>query len=129
MNNYLKTLLDSFGEALKEEAAIVEYNAAREEYAHDTATAAALNEYNVQRQLLAEQEEKDDKDSLLIASIDKRVSELYNQIVSAESMKRLSDAEAALNELLNEINSSLMSYIMPNSGSCGGSCSSCGGCH
>lgn len=128
MDKYLKTLLDSFGEALKEDAVITEYNAAREEYLHDVKITAAVNEYNVQNQLLVEQQSKEDKDEALIASIEKRTAELYDLILANESMKRLSKAEIALNNLINEVNETLISYVSPES-SCSGSCSTCGGCH
>lgn len=128
MDKYLKTLLDSFGEALKEDPVITEYNSAREEYLHDVKITAAVNEYNVQNQLLMEQQSKEEKDEALIASIEKRTNELYELILANDAMKRLSKAEIALNNLINEINETLISYVTPES-SCSGSCSTCGGCH
>ena len=80
------------------------------------------------RLLLVEQQSKEDKDEALIASIEKRTAELYDLILANESMKRLSKAEIALNNLINEINETLISYVSPES-SCSGSCSTCGGCH
>ena len=35
MDNYLKTLLDNFGEAIKDNEAVVEYTKAREAYMKD----------------------------------------------------------------------------------------------
>lgn len=130
MDNYLQTLLDNFGKALQNEPVVVEYTEARKAYTEDTETAGAVNEYNVQRMLLEEQQLKDEKDSVLIESIESRVKVLYEKIMAAESMKRLAVAENKLNELLNEINHALMSYIVPDSGeSCSGDCHSCHGCH
>ena len=130
MDNYLKTLLDTFGTALKEADAVVEYTAAREAYMQDTEVTAAVNEYNVQRMLLEEQQIKPDADATLIESIEARVNKLYEKIMASDNMKRLAAAENQLNALLAEINKEIMGYIIPDSGeSCGGDCHHCHGCH
>ena len=130
MDNYLKTLLDTFGTALKEADAVVEYTAAREAYMQDTEVTAAVNEYNVQRMLLEEQQIKPDADATLIESIEARVNKLYEKIMASVNMKRLAAAENQLNALLAEINKEIMGYIIPDSGeSCGGDCHHCHGCH
>lgn len=130
MDNYLQALLDNFGKALQNEPVVAEYTEARQAYTEDTDTTSAVNEYNVQRMLLDEQQLKEERDEVLIQSIQGRVNVLYEKIMAAESMKRLAVAENKLNELLNEINKALMSYIVPDSGeSCGGDCHSCHGCH
>ncbi|MBQ3195432.1 MAG: YlbF family regulator [Clostridia bacterium] len=130
MDNYLKTLLDTFGTALKEADAVVEYTSAREAYMQDTEVTAAVNEYNVQRMLLEEQQIKPDADATLIESIEARVNKLYDKIMASDNMKRLAAAENQLNALLAEINKEIMGYIIPDSGeSCGGDCHHCHGCH
>ncbi len=130
MDNYLQTLLDNFGKALQEEKVVVEYTEARKAYIEDTEITGAVSEYNVQRMLLEEQQLKEDADTVLIESIQSRVNVLYEKIMAADSMKRLAVAENKLNELLNDINKALMSYIVPDSGeSCSGDCHSCHGCH
>lgn len=130
MDNYLKTLLESFGEALKESDVVVEYTTAREAYMQDTEITAAVSEYNVQRMLLDEQQMKPDADGNLVDSIQSRVNVLYDKIMGSDNMKRLAAAENGLNALLAEINKEIMSYIIPDSGEdCGGDCSHCHGCH
>ena len=130
MENYLKTLLDTFGTALKEAEPVLEYTAAREAYMADTEITAAVNEYNVQRMLLEEQQIKPDADATLIESIEARVNKLYDKIMASDNMKRLAAAENQLNALLAEINKEIMGYIIPDSGeSCGGDCHHCHGCH
>ncbi len=130
MDNYLQTLLDNFGQALQNEPVVVEYTEARKAYMEDTDITGAVSEYNVQRMLLEEQQLKEEQDNVLIESIESRVKVLYEKIMAAESMKRLAVAENKLNELLNDINKALMSYIVPDSGEgCSGDCHSCHGCH
>lgn len=128
MDNYLKALLDNFGEALRNEVVVQEYLAAREAYIADTDMTGAVSEYNVQRMLLEEQKTTEGADENLIQSMETRVNALYEKIMASESMKALAVAENKLNELLNEVNQTIMSYIMPES-SCSGDCHSCHGCH
>ncbi len=130
MDNYLKTLLDSFGEALKQADAVVEYTSAREAYMADTEITAAVSEYNVQCMLLEEQQMKPEVDEVLVESIQARVNTLYEKIMQSENMKRLAAAENDLNALLAEVNKEIMAYVIPESGeSCGGDCGHCHGCH
>jgi len=128
MDNYLKTLLENFGEALHNEVVVQKYLAARDAYANDTDMTGAVSEYNVQRMLLEEQKTSENPDEVLISSMETRVNALYEKIMASESMKNLAVAENKLNELLNEINQTIMSYIVPES-SCSGDCHSCHGCH
>lgn len=129
MDNYLETLLNNLGEALKNDPVVVEYQAARAAYMADTEMTGAVSEYNVQRMLLEEQATKEEQDETLIKSMETRVNELYEKIMASESMKALAAAENNLNMLLNEVNQKLMSFIMPATESCGGDCGHCHGCH
>lgn len=129
MNNYLETMLRNFGEALQQEDEVKEYLAAKEIYSKDVEVIAAVNEYNVQRMLLQEQRSKEDADQNLIDSMTGRIDALYDKITSCESMKKLGEAEEKLNALLTEINNMIMSYVVPESDSCGGDCHHCHGCH
>lgn len=129
MDNYLKTLIANLGEALQQDSAVVEYNAAREVYSNDTEITGAVSEYNVQRMLLDEQRAAEEPDTVLIESMENRINALYEKIMGAESMKNLARCENNLNALLNEVNAEIMSYILPETGSCSGDCHSCGGCH
>ncbi len=128
MDNYLKALLDNFGEALKNDVVVQEYLVAREAYVNDTEMTGAVSEYNVQRMLLEEQKTQPEQDENLIKSMETRVNALYEKIMASESMKALAVAENKLNELLNEVNQTIMSYIMPPS-DCSGNCHDCHGCH
>lgn len=129
MDNYLNTLLENFCEALANDVVVAEYKEAREAYVNDTEMTGAVNEYNVQRMLLDEQLTKEDRDEALINSMQTRVNQLYEKLMASDSMKNLAVAENKLNELLNEVNQKIMSYIVPQSDSCGGDCGHCHGCH
>ena len=128
MDNYLKTLVASLGEAIKNDPVAAEYLAAKEEYSADAEIAGAVSEYNVQRMLLEEQKAAAERDETLIASIEARVNVLYKKIMASDKMKALAVAENRMNELLGEVNRELMSCIVPGSGCGSGHEGGCGGC-
>jgi len=130
MDNYLKTLVTSLGEAIQNDPVAAEYLAAKAEYSADAELGAALAEYNVQKMLLDEQRRASEKNETLIESIEDRANLLYTKIMDSDKMKNLAVAESRMNELLNEINRVLMSYITPErgGGGCGSSGGGCGGC-
>jgi len=129
MDNYLRTLVTSLGEAIGNDPVAADYLAAKAAYSADAELASAVSEYNVQKMLLDEQLRAEERDEPLIESIEARVNVLYQKIMDSGKMKALSVAENRLNELLGEINRTLMSYITPESGGCGsGGCAGCRGC-
>ncbi len=129
MDNYLKALIANLGEALREDSAVLEYNAARDAYNADAEISAAVNMYNVQIAMLDQQRAEEHPDEALIASMEASIKELYEKIMASPGMKNLTRCENNLNALLSEVNAEIMSYILPESGSCSGDCHSCGGCH
>jgi len=133
MNENLKLKFEEFLAQLDSDADIIEFRAAKEVYASDSVVATKVGEYNVQSSLLDQESQKDEKDTLLIDSLKKRVSELYSEIVANETMKRMTAAEDKLGAIFNEINMGLQSVVAPESAcndeGCSGGCSSCSGCH
>lgn len=133
MNEKLKSKFEEFLAELNNDADIIEYKAAKEVYEGDKYVSTKVSEYNVQATLLEQENNKADKDTLLIESLKKRSSELYNEISSLESMKRMTAAEEKMSQIFGEINSGLQNTIAPEMGchdsDCSGGCSTCGGCH
>lgn len=132
MNEKLKAKFEEFLAVLDTDADIIEYKAAKEAYESDKFVITKINEYNVQSSLLEQESQKTEKDTLLIESLKKRVSELYNEITENATMKNMTAAEEKLGVIFNEINIGLQSIIAPEAAgheSCGGGCSTCGGCH
>jgi cell fate (sporulation/competence/biofilm development) regulator YlbF (YheA/YmcA/DUF963 family) len=133
MNEKLREKFEEFLALLEADSDIIEYKAAKENYENDKNIISKINEYNVQASILEQESTKPEKDTLLIESIRKRVNELYNEITEKESMKRMTAAEDKLSMIFSEINVGLQSVINPegmcHDDGCGGSCSTCGGCH
>ncbi len=129
MNEKLRAKYEEFLALLEGDADIVEYKEAKEAYLSDNVVVTKINEYNVQSSLLEQENAKEEKDTLLIESIKKRVDRLYTEITENKAMQRMTAAEEKMGMLFTEINSGLQTIINPESDSCGGSCSSCSGCH
>lgn len=133
MNEKLREKFEEFLALLAADSDIIEYKAAKENYENDKNIISKINEYNVQASILEQESAKENKDTLLIESIRKRVNELYNEITEKETMKRMTAAEDKLSLIFSEINMGLQSVINPegmcHDDGCGGGCSTCGGCH
>ena len=126
----IEELAAELGKTIKEDKRVAELNAARDAFDADMNLQTWLREYEVQQQALQEQAEQSDPDRLLIAKMQGRVDELYKLILNSEVFARLSDAQSAVNELMENVNNIITYNItgeLPQS--CTHDCSSCGGCH
>ena len=130
MTDKMTSLVNDLGEELRESAEVREYLAARDAYAADRAISEKVAEYNVQRMVYEQESAKDEKDTLLLDQIQKRMDDLYGEITEHDVMKRYVAAEDGVNTLFGEINRILQSVVLPaEEHRCGGDCGHCGGCH
>ena len=126
----IEELAAELGKTIKEDKRVAELNAARDAFDADMNLQTWLREYEVQQQALQEQAGQSEPDRLLIAKMQGRVDELYKLILNSEVFARLSDAQSAVNELMENVNNIITYNItgeLPQS--CTHDCSSCGGCH
>ena len=87
-------------------------------------------EYEVQQRALQGEITKDERDTVFMDMIQKRIDELYKAIMEHPVFSELNEAQAEVNELMNSVNSTITYNItgeLPSS--CTHDCSSCGGCH
>ena len=85
-------------------------------------------EYEVQQKALQVELVKEERDTLLIDVIQKRIDELYKLIMEHPVFVELNEAQADVNELMNAVNNTISFEItgeLPNS--CTHNCSTCGG--
>ena len=130
MTDKMTSLVNDLGEELRESAEVREYLAARDAYAADRAISEKVAEYNVQRMVYEQESAKDEKDTLLLDQIQKRMDDLYGEITENDVMKRYVAGEDGVNTLFGEINLVLQCFVFPEEEhSCGGDCGHCGGCH
>ncbi len=120
-------LAKQLGEAIAKDTRLIEFNEAKTAYENDEALQNALKEYEVQQQALQSEMVKDEKDSFTIDSINNRINELYEEIVSNASFLKLNQLQVEVNELMNEVNNAITCAITgedPKS-SCTHNCATC----
>lgn len=123
-------LAAELGKALKEDEKLVRLEAAKNAYENDTDLKKKMIEYEVQQKALQLEITKDERDTLLIDNIQKRIDTLYREIMEHPVFVELNDAQAEVNELMNAVNQTITFQItgeVPSS--CTHDCSTCGGCH
>lgn len=134
MNENLHSLIEQLKSVIATHPIIVEYLAAKQAYIDDKTLISKAGEYNVQRQVLEMESQKEEKDEQLLESVRARLEVLYNEISESPTARRLIEAEDDANEFYGEIVRELQSVVNPESdsacggGDCGG-CSGCSGCH
>ena len=123
----IEELAAELGKKIKEDARIQAMNKARDEYETNEQIHAYMNEYSAQQEAIQAEAAKDTPDSLLIAKMQGRVDELYKLIINNEIFTRLSEAQEAVNELMENVNNIITFNITGELPSCTHDCSSCGG--
>ena len=128
----IEELAAELGKEIKKDPRIDALNAARTEYETNTLLQSYMDEYETQQIAIEKEASKGAAaDKLLIAKMQGRVDELYKLIINSETFAKLSEAQMAVNELMEQVNNIITFNItgeMPSS--CTHNCSTCGGgCH
>ena len=119
------------GDALKQDERLVRLANAKTAYEGNTELQKHLVEYEVQQRAMQGEITKEERDLHFVDIIQKRIDLLYRAIMEDPDFKELNEAQAAVNELMNQINSTITYHITgekPSEG-CTHNCASCGGCH
>ena len=127
----IEELAAELGKEIKKDPRIEALSAARTAYETNTFLQSYMDEYETQQIAIEKEAAKGaSADKLLIAKLQGRVDELYKLIIKNETFVKLSEAQTAVNELMEQVNNIITFNItgeMPSS--CTHDCSSCGGCH
>ncbi len=126
--NDIMELAKKLGEAIKEDARILELNRAKEAYDNDSGLQNAILEYNTQQTALAEEHRKEAPDADIIAAIRNRSDELYRMISTSSTYLALQAAQTEVNDFMNQVNAEI-TYAITGERPCTHDCSTCGGCH
>ena len=122
-------LAAELGKALKEDEKLKRLEAAKKAYEADSALQKYMVEYEVQQKALQGEITKEERDTVFIDVIQKRIDELYKLIMENPIFAELNEAQADVNELMNAVNNTITFNItgeIPSS--CTHNCSTCGGC-
>ena len=120
-------LASELGKALKNDEKLVRLADARKNYENDPDLQKMMVEYEVQQKALQGELTKDERDTMFIDIIQKRINELYEAIMSHSVFTELNEAQAEVNELMNAVNNTITFEITGEVPSCTHDCSTCGG--
>ena len=119
------------GKALKEDHRLVRMEQARKAYESNDELTTLMAEYEVQQKAMENVTTGEDFDPHMIQLIQDRINKIYEDITVHPVFVELNEAQAAVNDLMNAVNNTIMFAItgeMPSS--CTHDCSTCGGgCH
>ena len=115
------------GKALKEDEKLVRLANAKKAYEDDGDLQKMMVEYEVQQKALQVELTRDERDTLLIDNVQRRINELYNAIMAHPVFVELNEAQSDVNELMNAVNSTITFQITGETPSCTHDCSTCGG--
>ena len=123
-------LAAELGKKLKEDARIARLDAARAAYEADEKIMSLSMEYAVQQQALQQEAMKEERDDALIESLNARVEEIYNEIVTLPAYVELEAAQNEVTALMGSVNDTINAQMMGEEpGNCTHNCATCGGCH
>lgn len=120
-------LASQLGKALKQDDKLVRLENAKKGYEADKDLQKMMIEYEVQQKALQGEITKEERDTMFIDIIQKRINELYNSIMSHPAFIELNEAQAEVNELMNAVNNAISFEITGEVPSCTHDCSTCGG--
>mgnify|MGYP002512597670 CR=1 FL=1 len=120
-------LAAELGKALKKDEKLVRLADAKKKYEDDIDLQKLLVEYEVQQKALQGELTKDERDTMFIDIIQKRINELYEAIMNHPVFTELNEAQAEVNELMNAVNNTITFEITGEVPSCTHDCSTCGG--
>ena len=123
-------LAAQLGRALKADARMVAFEAAKAAYDADPQLKSYLTEYEVQQKAMQSEMAKSEQDTHLLAMIRERIDVLYRLINKHPAFAELNRTQQVVNDLMNRVNQTIMYEITGEApSSCTHDCSSCGGCH
>ena len=119
------------GNKLKEDERLKKLESARLAYETSAELQSLMSEYETQQQVLqAEVGKAEDRDMLLVESVQDRINDLYKQIMTHPVFVALNEAQAEVNDLMNAVNNTITMQITgEDPSSCTHNCATCGGCH
>ena len=120
-------IASQLGKALKEDEKLVRLANAKKAYEEDGGLQKMMVEYEVQQKALQVELTRDERDTLLIDNVQRRINELYTAIMAHPVFLELNEAQSDVNELMNAVNNTITFEITGEMPSCTHDCSTCGG--
>lgn len=132
----LMEMAREMGRAIQADERYTSYVEARERNDADEALQALIGEFNLKRIAINSEASRDERDADKLSALNREMQHIYADIMKNENMTRYNQAKEAMDQLLSDINAVLTLCANgedPDTAepphSCGGSCSTCSGCH
>jgi len=130
------SLARELGKAIQADSMYLRLEKAKRNNDEDQQLQDLIGEFNLKRIEIQQEVQKADRNQEKLNELDKNVKELYQTIMSNENMTEFNEAKKDIDELLNFVNKIIVGSVngqdpdsIEEESSCGGSCSSCSGCH
>jgi cell fate (sporulation/competence/biofilm development) regulator YlbF (YheA/YmcA/DUF963 family) len=120
-------LASELGKALKQDEKLVRLAEAKKKYEEDFDLQKLLVEYEVQQKALQTEVTREERDTMFIDVIQKRINEIYETVMNHPVFVELNEAQVEVNELMNAVNNTITFEITGEVPSCTHDCSTCGG--
>ncbi len=126
------------GKAIQDSAEYKRITAAKAANDADVELQNLIEVFNMTRVKLSTAMQAEEKDEELLAKLDKELKETYTTVMGNKNMLEFNDAKQDIDALMNGVNNILVASVNGEdpetceaqpAESCGGSCSSCSGCH
>lgn len=111
--------------------------AAQEANDQDIALQDGIGEFNLKRLELNNEMQKEEKDANKLQALNTELQQIYTDVMGNPNMMEFNMAKQEMDEMMQKVNAILTLCVngedpdtceIPAAG-CGGSCSSCSGCH
>ena len=123
-------LATELGRTLKEDPRLQQLEAAKAAYEADENVSRLTTEYEAQQKAMQKEIAKPVRDDAVIARLQARMDELYDEIIATPAYRQLDAAQAEVNELMNMVNTTITYQITGQTADgCTHDCSTCKGCH
>jgi len=124
------------GKLIQQDERYSAYHQAKLNNDNDEVLQKLIGDFNISRLELNNEMSKEDKDAEKLKDLDEKIKKMYNEIMQNPSMKAFDKAKNDMDEMLSQINNIITMCANGENpetcsaaSDCGGSCSSCSGCH
>lgn len=125
----------NLGKAIQQDERFIRYAKARLENDNNKELQAAIGQFNIIRMELDREMQAEEKNDEKVKELNEKLRSVYGEIMASPAMVEYNTAKAALDSLVNEINTVISKTLdgedpeTCDTTACTGSCSTCGGCH
>lgn len=120
----------ALGKLIKSSEEYKKYEAADAAYDSDEALGRLIAEYNAQQEAYSNEQQKAEPNQFLLETVAGRLETLYGEITANEAFMAYSEAQNALNNLMQEVNNEITFQVTGHRPCSHEDCEACGGhCH